>query len=75
MKPTPNRKLGDPIPPRLILTPQGTLKMVDGSDPADYLKAVRKMWKVRGNVEICVTQRKAIEGLELQAFLHLNRGA
>jgi hypothetical protein len=75
MKPTPNRKLGDPIPPRLILTPQGTLKMVDGSDPADYLKAVRRMWKVRGNVEICVIRRVAMEDMERDAFLYRNRGA
>jgi len=75
MTTVPNRKLGDPIPPRLILTPQGTLKMVDGSDPTDYLKAVRRMWKVRGNVEICVTRRKAIELLENEALLYRSHGA
>jgi hypothetical protein len=68
MTTAPNRKLGDPIPPRLILTPQG-------SDPTDYPKAVRRMWKARGNVEICVTRRKAIELLETEALLYRNHGA
>ena len=69
MKPVPNRKLGDPIPPRLILTPQGTLKMVDGSDPADYLKAVFRSWGADGDIQVCICPREQTEHMEQQAFL------
>lgn len=74
MKPV-KRKLGDPIPVRLILTPQGTLEMVDGSDVSAYLKRVRRMWKVRGRVEIVVARREHIEAVELDALLHRYRCA
>jgi hypothetical protein len=33
------------------------------------------MWKVRGNVEICVIRRVAMEDMERDAFLYRNRGA
>lgn len=71
MKHTP-RKLGEPIPPRLILKANGTLVMADGSDPAAYLKSVRRFWKVRGNQEVCITPRKFTERLEGEALLARN---
>lgn len=74
MNPT-NRKLGEPIPVRLILTPQGTLKMHDGSDVSEYLKLVRRSWKVRGNLPVCITPRDSTEELEFQALMYRNRGA
>ena len=69
MKPV-KRRLGEPIPVRLILTPQGTLEMVDGSDVSAYLKRVRRMWKVQGRVEVSITERDAAQRLEMEALLH-----
>jgi len=62
------RKLGEPIPPALILRPNGTLAMIDGSDPAEYLKAWRRAKKIKGNFEVCVAGRKTMESLEADAL-------
>lgn len=74
MKPIP-RKLGDPIPERLLLKPDGTLAMADGSDPAVYLKAVRRMWKSRGTVPICINNIPNQESVEFRALLQLGHSA
>ncbi len=74
MKFTP-RKLGEAIPARLILKPNGTLAMVDGSSPAEYLKSVRRAWKMRGNIEVVIGHREAIQRLEGEALMMRNWGA
>jgi hypothetical protein len=74
MKP-PNRKLGDPFKPRLILMPNGTLAMADGSDLQAYLKAVRRKWKVKGKVPVAITTLPDLLRLENDAFLARNQGA
>ena len=77
MKP-PNRKLGEPIPARLILGPYGTLRMADGSDPAKYLRAVRRKWIKRGlmqtgdSVPIAIIDLKSMERIEGEALLARN---
>jgi len=70
-----NRKLGEPIPIRLILDRKGELSMADGSPVADYLKTCRKAWKAKGQLEVCITPRLAVEALETDAFLHRNHFA
>lgn len=70
-----NRKLGQPIPIRLILNRKGELSMADGSPVADYLKACRKAWKAQGDLEVCMTPRLSMEALETEAFLYRNHSA
>ena len=80
MKPVP-RKLGDPIPVRLLLNSDGTLSMADGSDPAAYLKAVRRFWIKRGLAEartpvaVCISTNVAMEQIERDATLYRSYGA
>lgn len=70
------RKLGEPIPDRLILLPNGTLAMADGSDPAAYLRSVRRsLWKCRGPVAVVIQPKKHAETLEGEAWLLRNIGA
>jgi len=80
MKP-PDRKLGEPIPPRLVLGPYGTLRMADGSDPAIYLRAVRRKWIKEGRmrtgdaIPIAVCDLPSMERIENDALLARNWGA
>jgi len=76
----PIRKLGDPIPPRLILGPQGVLSMADGSDPAAYLRKVRRKWIKEGRmakgepIAISICDVASMERLEQDAWLSRNQG-
>ena len=80
MKP-PNRKLGEPIPPRLILGPYGVLRMADGSDPALYLRAVRRKWIKEGRMQtgepiaISIIDLPSMERIEGKALLARNWSA
>ena len=74
MKP-PNRKLGDPFEPRIVLMRNGNLVMADGSDLQAYLKAVRRKWKVKGKVPVAITPIQDLLRLENDAFLARNQGA
>ena len=75
------RKLGDPIPVRLLLGPDGMLSMADGSDPRDYLKSVRKIWIKRGfatagaAVPVCISTLPIMESIETQAVMHRHHSA
>jgi len=77
----PNRKLGEPIPPRLVLGPQGVLSMADGSDPRDYLQKVRSKWIKEGRmakgepIAISICDVANMERLEGSALLARNWGA
>lgn len=74
MKWTP-RKLGDPISPALLLKPNGTLAMADGSDPADYLKSYRRAQGFKGDVPISVCPITAMERIEFEVIIHRNHSA
>jgi hypothetical protein len=74
MKP-PNRKLGDPFEPRLVLMPDGTLAMADGSNVQAYLKAVRRKWKVKGKLPVSIAKIQDLLRLENDAFLGRIHGA
>ena len=80
MKP-PKRKLGEPIPPRLILGPYGCLRMADGSDPALYLRAVRRKWIKEGRMQtgdsipIAIIDLASMERIEGDALLLRSCGA
>lgn len=74
MKP-PNRKLGEPFEPRIILMRNGNLVMADGSDLQAYLKAVRRKWKVKGKVPVAIITLPNLLRLENDAFLARNHGA
>ena len=77
----PMRKLGEPIPPRLILGPQGVLSMADGSDPAAYLRKVRRKWIKDGRlgkgqpIAISICDVANMERLEGSALLAKSWGA
>ena len=77
----PNRKLGEPIPPRLVLGPQGVLRMADGSDPRDYLVKVRRKWVKEGRmakgepIAISICDVANMERLEGSALLAKSWGA
>jgi hypothetical protein len=76
----PIRKLGDPIPPRLVLGPQGVLSMADDSDPRDYLQKVRSKWIKQGlmaegePIAISICDVASMERLEKDAWLARNQG-
>ena len=80
MKP-PNRKLGEPIPPRLILGPYGTLRMADGSNPSSYLQKVRRKWIKDGrmkkgeSIAITICDLPSMERIEGDALLLRSWGA
>lgn len=74
MKP-PDRKLGQPFEPRLVLMPDGTLAMADGSSVQAYLKAVRRRWKAKGKVPVAILTIQDLLRLENDAFLARNQGA
>ena len=74
MKP-PNRKLGDPFEPRIVLMRNGNLVMADGSDLQTYLKAVRRKWKVKGKVPLAIMPVTSLLRLENDALLARNWSA
>lgn len=74
MKP-PNRKLGEPFAPRLILKPNGTLAMADGSSVQDYLRRVRRKWRVRGDVQVTINILASQLIVEKDALLARGWGA
>lgn len=74
MKP-PDRKLGEPFEPRIVLMRNGNLAMADGSDLQAYLKAVRRKWKVKGEVPVAIITIQDLLRLENDAFLARNYGA
>ena len=77
----PIRKLGEPIPPRLILGPEGVLSMADGSDPRDYLQKVTSKWIKQGlmaegePIAISICDVANMERLEGSALLARSWGA
>ena len=73
MKP-PDRKLGDPFEPRMMLMSDGTLAMADGSSVQDYLRKVRRKWKVKGNVPVALISIQDLLRLENDALLARNYG-
>ena len=74
MKP-PTRKLGEPFDPRIVLMPNGTLTMADGSDLQAYLKAVRRKWKVKGKVPVTINTMANQLKVESDALLARSWGA
>jgi len=74
MKP-PDRKLGEPFEPRIVLMRNGSLVMADGSDLQVYLKAVRRKWKVKGKVPVAIITLPDLMRLETDAFFARNQGA
>jgi uncharacterized protein (DUF362 family) len=74
MKPA-QRKLGEPIPTRLVLNQKGELFMVDGSSVPEYLKACRRMWGAKGHLQVVISPRLSIENLEQEALLRRSHSA
>lgn len=74
MKP-PDRKLGEPFEPRIILMPDGTLAMADGTSVQAYLRKVRRKWRVKGEVPVAIITLPNLLRLENDAFLARNYSA
>ena len=74
MKP-PQRKLGEPFDPRIVLMRNGTLVMADGSDLQAYLKAVRRKWQVKGATPIAILPNPELLILENDAILARSWGS
>ena len=66
------RKLATPAHRRLMLTPDGTLAMKDGSDPTSYLKKWRRNQGMKGPVFVSVITVEQLEHLESDALLARN---
>lgn len=75
MKPS-IRRIGDPIPVSLLIQPDGTLVLADGSDVKTYLAEVHLVNTSLGHattgeaLAVVLSPRKLQERIEQDAWLH-----